>query len=152
LRHCRSLAPCEFLAYNGRILEKKVKVYIYETEVGTNLLGPAALNKIYIYDGNILGIPEKGLDQKTIVKKAREEGLSVEFNYLDAVVALAVAKIEEAAKLDRKDVNVRITMIKNPSDINVGIAASARRYITSKKKKIRINGPVFIGIRAVIVD
>jgi O-phosphoseryl-tRNA synthetase len=152
LKYSNALAPCEFLAYEGRIMGKKVKVYVYEMEVGTKLLGPAALNCIYVYDGNVLGVPEKGMKEVALLREARERGLSVGFNYLDAIVSFAVAKIEEAVKLGRKNVNIRLTMAKHPSDINIKISDPARLYITGKKKKIKIEGPVFIGVRAEIVD
>jgi len=152
LKHSNALAPCEFLAYEGKIMGKKVRVYVYETEAGTKLLGPAALNSIYVYDGNVLGVPEKDTKHVAILREAREKGLSVGFNYLDAIVSLAAAKIEKAVKLGKKNVNVRISMVKHPSDINVKISNPARLYITSKKKKIKIEGPVFIGVRAEIVE
>ena len=152
LKHAEALAPCEFLAYEGKILDKKLKVYVYETEIGTKLLGPASPNSIYVYDGNILGVPEKGMENVAIMREAREKGLSVGFNYLDAIVSLAAAKIEKAVKSGRKDVNIRITMAKHPSDVNIQISDVARRYITSKKKKIKIDGPVFVGVRAEIAD
>jgi len=152
LKHSNALAPCEFLAYEGKIMGKRVRVYVYETEAGTKLLGPAALNSIYVYDGNVVGVPEKGMKHVTILREAREKGLSVGLNYLDAITSLAAAKIEKAVKLGKKKVNVRITMAKHPSDINIKISDPARLYITSKKKKIKIEGPVFIGVRAEIVD
>jgi O-phosphoseryl-tRNA synthetase len=153
LKHVETLAPCEFVAYQGKMLDKNVKVYVYETEIGTKLLGPAGLNYIYVYEGNILGVPEKGMKHVTpIMKKAREKGFPVGFNYLDAIASLAAAKIEEALKLGRKNVNIRITMAKHPSDVNIKIGDVARRYITSNKKKIKIDGPIFIGVRAEIAD
>jgi len=152
LKHAEALAPCEFVAYEGKLLDKKVKVYIYETEIGTKLLGPASLNRIYIYNGNILGVPEKGMEHIAIVRRAREKGLSVCFNYLDAIVSFIAAKIEEAVKLGRKDIKIRIAMVKHPSDINIKISDPARLYITNKKKKIKMGGPVFIEVRAEIGD
>jgi len=152
LTHSDALAPCEFLAYEGKIMGKKIKVYVYETEAGTKLLGPAALNSIYVYDGNIVGVPEKDMKHMGILREAREKGLPVGFNYLDAIMSLVAAKIEKAVKLGEKDVNVRITMVKHPSDINIKISDPARLYITSREKKIKIEGPVFIGVRAEIVE
>jgi O-phosphoseryl-tRNA synthetase len=152
LKHANALGPCEFLAYEGKILGKKVKVYVYETETGTKLLGSAALNCVYVYEGNILGVPEKGMEHVSIIAKAREKGLSVGFNYLDAIASLAAFKIEEAAKLGQKSVNLRITMAKHASDVNIKISESVRRYINSNKKMIKIDGPVFIGIRAEIAE
>jgi len=152
LKHADALGPCEFLAHEGKLFGKAVKVYIYETDVAVKLLGPAALNRIYVYEGNILGVPKKGMESVPIVREVREKGVSVGFNYLDAVASLAAAKIEEASRLGRKDVNVRVRMAKHPSDVNVRISDVARRYVTSKKRKIEIGGPVFIGVRAEIAD
>ena len=53
-------SPCEFIAYEGELLGKNIRVKFVEPEEGTKLLGPAAWNGIYIYDGNIIGVPEKG--------------------------------------------------------------------------------------------
>lgn len=155
LKHADASAPCEFLAYEGKLWGKDIRVYVYETDVGTKLLGPAARNYIYVYDGNVLGIPESYLERVAIVrktKKAREKGVSAGFSYLDAVMSLAAAKIEEAARLGRKSVNVRVRMAKHPSDVNVKVGDVARRFITSKKKKIEVAGPVFIGVRAEIAS
>ncbi len=143
-------SPCEFLAYEGKILGKEVKVYIYETDIDTKLLGPAALNRLYVCDGNVLGIPEKGMKNVPLVREAREKGISLGFSYLDAVASLAAAKIEEAVNNNLKTVNVRVRMVKHPSDVNIRIDDVARRYITGEKKKIEVTGPVFIGVRAEI--
>lgn len=152
LKHTDALAPCEFLAYEGKLSGRIVNVYIYENDVGAKLLGPAALNSIYVYKGNILGVPEKGMEHVPIVREAREKGVSVGFNYLDAVASLAAEKIEEALRSGRKEVNVRVRMVKHPSDVNIKISDVARRYITSNKRRIEIEGPVFIGVRAEIAD
>jgi len=155
LKYADASAPCEFQAYEGKLWGKNVKVYVYETDVDTKLLGPAARNYIYVYDGNILGIPESCLERVAIVrktKKAREKGVPIGFSYLDAVASLAAAKIEEAARLGKKSVNVRVRMAKHPSDVNVKVGDIARRFITGRKKKIEIAGPVFIGVRAEIAS
>jgi len=150
LAHADAVAPCEFLAYEGELLDKKVKVYVYETDKGTRLLGPAARNLIYVYDGNVLGIPERGMEQAAVVREARERGISTRLSYLDSVASLAAAKGEEAVETDKEAVNIRVRIAKLPSDVNIRIGDVARRYITGKKKKIDIGGPVFIGVRAEI--
>jgi len=150
LIHAEEPSPCEFLAYEGRIMGKRVKVYIYETDVDTKLLGPAAFNCLYVYDGNILGIPEKGMKDVPLIREAQEKGISLGFSYLDAVASLAAAKTEEAVDKGLGVVNVRVRMAKHPSDVNIRIGDVARRYITGEKKKIEVMGPVFIGVRAEI--
>lgn len=155
LKHADAAAPCEFLAYEGKLLGKNLEVYVYETDVGTRLLGPAARNYIYVHDGNVLGVPESRLGREAIVRKTRkvrEMGVPAGFSYLDAVASLAAAKIEEATRLGRKSVKVRVKMAKNPSDVNVKVSDVARRFIMSNNKKIEITGPVFIGVRAEIAS
>lgn len=150
LEHAEEPSPCEFLAYEGKILGKQVKVHVYETDEGAKLLGPAALNSVYVYDGNVLGIPEKGLEHAPLVKEAREKGVRVGLSYLDAVASLAAAKIEEAVEKGRRTADVRVKMAKAPGDLNIGVDERARRFITGRNKRIEVTGPVFIGVRAKI--
>jgi O-phosphoseryl-tRNA synthetase len=152
LKYSDEASPCEFLAYEGKILDKVIRAYVYETDKDAKLLGPAAQNRIYVHNGNILGVPLKGMEHITDVNEIREKGVFVGFDYLNAITALASAKIEEAIALGRKKIDVRVKMVKNPNDINVKISEVARRYITSNKKRIRVSGPVFVGIRAEIAS
>ena len=152
LEHADAMAPCEFLAYEGAMLDKTVKVYVCETDRGAKLLGPAARNLVYVYDGNVLGVPEKGMERVAIVEKARERGISTRLSYLDAVASLAAAKVEEAVESGEEGVFVRVRIAKRPSDVNIRISDVARRYVTGKKRKIDVAGPVFIGVRAEIAE
>jgi len=142
-------SPCEVVAYKGKLLGQDVQVTVYEPDSNTMLLGPAALNTIYVYNGNILGIPSTGLDDIKEVKEARERGISTGITYLDAVAASAAADIEsEALRGSAEDVEMRVRMAKQPSDVNITIGTVAKRYITGKQKKVVVKGPTFIGIRA----
>ncbi|MEM2093755.1 MAG: O-phosphoserine--tRNA ligase [Candidatus Bathyarchaeia archaeon] len=141
-------SPCEVVAYRGRLLDKEVEVTLYETDPNTKLLGNAAFNTVYVYDGNILGIPPVGLDDVKEVCVAREKGVSTGITYLEAVVAKAVAQLEfEAANGGVRDVNIRVRVAKSPGDVNIKISNVAIRYITGKHKKVVVKGPTFIGIR-----
>ena len=107
---------------------------------------------MYVYDGNILGVPKEGLENTKIVKRTREKGVSTGIRYLDAIAALAGASIERkinAAEVGEVDVRVKISKL--PSDVNVRVEAAGMACITSKNKKIIVKGPVFVGIRANIV-
>jgi O-phosphoseryl-tRNA synthetase len=150
-RYANEDSPCEFLIWEGSILGKKVKVYLYETDVGKKLLGPASFNEIYVLDGNILGVPREKNAFPSIVPEAREKGVSIGISYLKAVASLAAAKIEEAVQSGQGKINLRVRMAKHPSNINIKIAESSRKYITGRNKKIEVTGPVFIGVRAYII-
>lgn len=150
--HADEPSPCEFLAYEGEVKGRRVRVYVYEPDAGTRLLGPAARNRIYVYDGNVLGIPERGLEHAPLVKEARRDGVPVGISYLDAVASLAAARIEEASEQGRKAVGIRVRMAKTPSDVNIAVDERARRYITGRKRRIEVTGPVFIGVRAEVSE
>lgn len=142
-------SPCEVTAYKGRILQRNVLVTLYERDEGTKLLGPAAFNAIYVHDGNVLGAPSSGMDDVEAVRNAREKGVSIGITYLDAVTAQAAATIEtEATRTTPSDVDLRVRVAQLPSDINIEISDVGSRYVTGKRKRVVIKGPVFIGIRA----
>lgn len=132
-------SPCEFVVWKGAINGKKVTVKIWERDKDTRLLGVAALNRIYVLDGNILGLPED-----------KEMGTPTDIRYLDALVALAARRIEEMIEKNEREINIRIRMAKKSSDVNIGIKTPIRRFITSNSKKIDIRGPVFFGVTAII--
>ena len=152
LAHADDPSPCEVLAYEGRLLGKVVRVYLYEKERGAKLLGAAARNVIHVYEGNVLGIPAKGMDHIPIIREARERGVSTNLTYIEGIAALAAAKIEEAAEVGRNQVDVRVRIVRRPRDVNIKISNVARRYITGRKRRIDISGPVFVGIRAEIMN
>jgi len=152
IEHADALGPREFLVYDGKILGSKVRVYIYEAEAGAKLLGPAARNQIYVYEGNIVGIPPEGMEDLEHVKNARAKGIATEISYLNGVASLAAATVEEAVKIGRKSVNTSVKIAKSPNDVNIKISEVARRYVTSRRKKIGVTGPVFLDVRAETLD
>jgi O-phosphoseryl-tRNA synthetase len=149
LSHAEDASPCEFQVYRGRLLGREVTVSVYEPDAGTKLLGPAALNTIYVHQGNIFGIPEHGFEAQSIVKEARSKGVSTGIRYLDGVAALATAEIENAAREGISEkVEVRVKVTKLPSDVNIKIKPVAERYITGRNKRILVKGPTFFGVKA----
>jgi len=143
-------SPCEIQVFDDEIYGKKVKVIVYEHDPGVKLVGPAAFNVVYVIDGNIVGIPPQGMDDIEIVKKARERGISTGIRYVDSIALLCAHEIVEAAKQGKKEVNIRIRIVKQLSDINLRLEEPALNYISSMKKRIDIRGPVFVGVKAAI--
>jgi O-phosphoseryl-tRNA synthetase len=145
-------SPCEFLAYQGKFLGKHVKVYLYEKEANAKLLGAAALNQIFVYNGNVLGAPMKGMDNFEFMKVAREGGIPTGIKYIDGIAAQAAAGIEEALANNKRGFSLWVRLARRPSDINVRIGDRARRFIMNRKKKIKTTGPIFVGVRAEIKE
>ncbi len=150
LKYADSTGPCEFLVYDGRLLNRHVKVYIYEGERGAKLLGAASKNQIFVYDGNVYGVPLEGMENSELVNTVRSRGVPTGLDYLGGVASLAAYRIEEAVRRGEGEVNIRVRMARSPRDVNIRISDVARRYITGARKKINIAGPVFLGVRAEI--
>jgi len=131
-------APCKFTAWKGKASGGELTVTVFEEEEGVKLLGPAALNVICVHEGNILGLPPSEV-------KGKITGL----RYLDGVAALFARKVEkEILEEGKREVNVKVRMAKKPSDVNLYLSEQVRHYISSKKKRIDVRGPVFISLAA----
>lgn len=152
IKHANQRSPCQFLAYKGKFLDRFVEVHVYEPDSDKKLIGPAALNTIYAFDGSILGVPEEGFLDNEIVKKAQENGISTGIRYLDSIAALAVSSMEERIRSGRAGVvDIRVKIAKLPSDVNVRVRPTGISYVTSRNKRIIVKGPVFVGIKADIL-
>ncbi len=140
-------SPCEFEAYRGRVTNRTVVVKLIEPESGTKLIGPAGFNSVYVYKGNIVGVPPKGWEEDVFLNEVKRYGTPTGITYMDGVAALAASEIERSAKKDGR-IKVRIRNVKSPADVNLMIEDVAYRYLTSNKKRIDIRGPVFTTITA----
>ncbi|OPY26388.1 MAG: O-phosphoserine--tRNA(Cys) ligase [Methanobacterium sp. PtaU1.Bin242] len=145
--HSDASSPCEFLIFKGEFLGKNIEVKVVEVEEGTKLLGPAAWNQIYIHDANILGIPTKeGNITDQLSLKALEKGIPTDISYMDGVTAQAAYKIEELVVSGEDNLNLRTTISRYISDINLILNDVALSYITGQNKVIDVRGPIFCTI------
>jgi len=149
-QHADAPSPCEFKAFEGELMGKRVVVRVVEPESNTKLIGPAGFNTIYVYQRNIIGLPPKGWEKDEFLQAVRKNGVSTGIRYIDAFAALAAYDIEQVAQRGDRAVKVRVRAAKSPSDINIIIGDAAQRYITSKKKRIDVRGPIFTTVAAEI--
>lgn len=145
IEHATAAGPCSFVAYEGSFSGTLIRVTVEEQEEGAKLCGPACGNEVFIHQGSVMGIPDTPQ-----WSRVREEGIPAGISYLDAVCALAAARIEEGTRCGRP-VHVQVKMAKLLSDINLRIAEYAMRYITDQKKKVDTRGPVFLSVRSEVV-
>lgn len=139
-------SPCEFTAFKGSFLGKEIQLDVVEPEKGTKLLGPAAWNKIYIYQGNIVGVPTRKEVDDELSRKALKNGLNTGISYMDGVAAQAAYRVEEMVISGSESMKMRTTIAKAPSDVNLMLDKVALRYITSNNREIDIRGPIFCTI------
>jgi O-phosphoseryl-tRNA synthetase len=140
-----SPSPCEFTAYEGEFLGRNIRVKVVEPEDNTRLLGPAAWNRIYINDGNIIGVPVKDVDDEMSLN-AIKNGIPTGISYMDGVNANAAYKIEEMIVSGVQEISIRTTLSKSLSDVNLKLDEVGLNYITSNNKVIDIRGPIFCTI------
>ena len=136
-------SPIEIKVWEGVIKDKKIEVYIWERDENVKLLGPAAMNKIRVKDGEILGLAyEKTLEDGIDTGKTYIEGIALEMAYL----------IEIMLDQNKSGYEHRVKMCYRASEVNIIIEDIILEYIHSKQKKVDIRGPVFVGLSFKIID
>lgn len=141
-KHASTEGPCEVQVYQGSLLGAEVEVKLVEREKGKKLLGPAALNEIYVYDACFYGLGA-GVNNE-VKKKGANTGLS----YLRGIANLAAHEIERGVKQGKKKITVKVKTVKSLGDVNLALDRAARRYVTANSKTLDIRGPVFVTIKA----
>ncbi|NLU03539.1 MAG: O-phosphoserine--tRNA ligase [Methanothermobacter sp.] len=145
--HADAPSPCSFEVYSGEFLGRRIEVSALEVEENTRLLGPAVWNTVYIHDGNILGVPPGTELDSELITRARKEGLNTGITYMEALAAEAAYRIEEMVVSGAEEVEVRSTIARSLSDLNLTLEDTAMRYITGKNREIDLRGPLFSTIR-----
>ncbi|HQI67790.1 MAG TPA: O-phosphoserine--tRNA ligase [Methanothrix sp.] len=143
--HGESPSPCSFVAWEGELFGRKVRVSVVEPEENTKLCGPAAFNEVVVYKGNIMGIPRTARWEE-----AFSEGVTTGIRYIDSFASQAAFDVEEAAMAGRGS-EIRARIVRGPADINIKIHPALERYITSYKHKMDLRGPVFTTVKSEIV-
>jgi O-phosphoseryl-tRNA synthetase len=171
--HGDTPSPCNFTVFEGNFMDKTIEVKLVEPEAGTKLLGPASWNRIYVHDGNIVGVPHphtidslqppedvveeiiEGMGKEIVddlAIQALKKGVPTGISYLEGVAAQAAYRLEEMIISGEEKLSLRTTIAKLPSDVNLKLDEVAVRYITSKNKVIDIRGPIFCTITGEIKD
>lgn len=143
LKNKEAETPCEINVFSGKLLGKNVSIKLFKDEAGKKLLGPATLNKIFVYNGEIIAFdPEKFIK----LKEVAEKGIKIDFDFLEAISNLFAYEIEEKIK-EGVEFEKIVEMVKSYHDVNVSIPEKVVAFISSKNKKIDFRGPVFLGVR-----
>lgn len=144
IEHGDTPSPCEFLAWEGKLYDRNVRVSVVEKEENTKLCGPAYLNEVVVYKQNVMGIP-----RSSRWEDAFTEGVTTGIRYIDAFADQAAFEIE-VATLDGRDSETRVKIVRTPGEINLKIDPALERYITSHKHKMDLRGPVFVAVQSKI--
>ncbi len=137
--HGNAKAPCRVLAYEGRIGGRHARVWLVEEEAGKRLAGPAALNVVAVHEGSVIAFPPG--EVRGVPRVSCAEAVGMRF----------AARVERAALAGESHLRDRVGMAKSLGDINLELDPVARNYITSREKKIKVGGPVFLSMVAELV-
>ncbi|PIU63471.1 O-phosphoserine--tRNA ligase [archaeon CG07_land_8_20_14_0_80_38_8] len=142
--------PVSVKVFDDEFMNKKVVVEFFEPDKDETLLGSAALNKVIVYNGNVYGLPDKGLNEEAVL--IRKKGVKTNITFLKGIINSFVKQLENTIINNGKELELRDRMVKRASELNINIKRAAKYYITSKKAVISLKGPVFIGIKGIIKD
>jgi O-phosphoseryl-tRNA synthetase len=130
-------SPIEIKVWEGSFKNRKIEVLIWEKDDNVKLLGPAALNEIWVKDGNVLGVPSD---------KVPEGAISANKTYLEGIASEMAYNIEVMLDQNIDNYDHRVKMCYRASEVNIELDDIVLEYIHSKQKKIDIRGPVFLGL------
>ncbi len=133
-------APSEFQVFKKEVDDHELQVWVKEDKEGP-LCGPAFLNEVYVHEGNVLSLPPSGGGEKSLVKKARREGVEADFNFLKAFSDMVAHEIESDPLKEQK---ISVKKINNPEEINIRVPDIIRRY--TRDKMLNIGGKVDITV------
>jgi O-phosphoseryl-tRNA synthetase len=137
LSHKQDKSPIELEVWSGFLKNKKIRITIWENDKDVFLLGPAALNKIWVQNGNILGLPPE-----KVILNAVDSGLT----YLEGIASEMAYNVELMVDQSNDSIEHRVKLCNRASEINLYVDDIILEYIHSHQKKIDIRGPVFIGL------
>ena len=136
-------APLEIEVWQGIVKDKTIQVNIWERDEGVKLLGPAALNKVWVQDGNILGLAQE---------KESEGGIDTGITYIEGIASEMAYNIETLLEQDILEYEHRVKMCYRASEINLEIEDIVLEFIHSKQNKVDVRGPVFLGLSYKVLE
>jgi O-phosphoseryl-tRNA synthetase len=143
LKNKEKSSPIEIKVWEGMIKENSISVYIWERDKNVKLIGPAALNKVWVKDGGIYGLP---------FDKIIEGGIDTGMTYLEGIASEMAYYAENMPVQKIKDYEHRVKVCYRASEVNLEVDDMILEYIHSKQKKVDIRGPVFVGLSFKIIE
>ncbi len=113
------------------------EIYLKEAKTGLGLIGPAAMNDIYVLNGDILGLPS--IEEKRMLEAG---AVKTGINYVNAFSNLAAWKIEKS--LERGHTGKSVENVRGLEEINLKVDSKALYYTLSHGKKVDVKGPVYL--------
>jgi len=127
LKYKDEISPIKIKVWEGRIKDKNIAVYLWERDKNVKLLGPAALNELWVKDGNVIGVPPEEIPESAVYSnKSYLEGIASEMSYY----------IEVMLDQDKKEYEHRVKVCYRASEVNIELDDIVLEYIHLSKKRL----------------
>ncbi|MEW6200798.1 MAG: O-phosphoserine--tRNA ligase, partial [bacterium] len=143
------IGPTEVELFSGEIAGKNVTITLFNWDDGKPLMSMAALNELYVHDGNLYGLPAPESEMGKKFKEIYEKGINTRLRFIDMIIIGFAAEVEELSGKDAAEPHEeRWKIAKRPNQVNLHIPDAIYDYITGHRKNIKVGGPLFFGLRA----
>jgi len=144
-----SPGPAQAVLFDGEIAGKKAKITAFNWDEGKPMLSMAAMNRVYVHDANIYGLPEDRSAGGDKFAEIYDAGARTELRFIDLIVAGFATAAERAIREGAAGpLEERLKIAKRPFQINLHIPDEAYDYIQRLQHAIKVGGPLFFGLRA----
>jgi O-phosphoseryl-tRNA synthetase len=145
-----TVGPAERVLYSGPVGARNADIVLFNWDQGKPLLSLAALNEIYVHDGNIYGLPRDSAALGDKYLPIYEQGINTGLRFIDLILAGFAAEAEKMARRNPPEpVEERWKIAKRPIQVNLEVPEAAYDYIQRLHKNIKVSGPLFFGLKVV---
>ncbi len=143
------IGPLDVPLFKGEIEGRTAEISIFNWDEGKSVLSLAAMNEVYVYEGNIYGLPPDPAALGDKYSDIYTRGVRANQRFIDLIVAGFAAEVESKIRADAAgQIEERWKIAKRPQQVNLHIPEAAYDYIQRLHKNIRVGGPLFFGLKA----
>jgi len=143
------IGPLEVSLFKGEIEGRATEISIFNWDEGKSLLSLAAMNEVYVFEGNIYGLPPDPAALGDKYSEIYTRGIRAGLRFIDLIIAGFAAQVEAQIKDGKQGpVEERLKIAKRAQQINLHVPEAAYDFIQRLHKNIRVGGPLFFGLKA----
>ena len=143
-----TLGPSELEIYRGLVGNATGAIVLFNWDKNKPLLSLAAMNEVYVHDGNVYGLPR---DRSALGEKFApiyDNGVNSGLRFIDLIITGFMAEAERHGRMNPpRPFEERWKIAKRPFHVNLDIPEAAYDFIQRTHKNIRVGGPLFFGMR-----
>jgi len=141
--------PRDVVLFEGNTAGRDLRIVLFNWDEGKPLLSMAAVNEVYVHDGNLYGLPPDRAALGDKFSDIYDGGVNSGLRFIDMIISGFASRVEKAALEGNKEqVEERWKIAKRPFQVNLDIPDEVYDYIQRLHRSIRVGGPLFFGLRS----